>query len=291
MNIKKRIVQIPVVGFIARASYRCIHGPSDWFVQQRLSKCKHPYAKLIADVLIKHRRHLHSCVPGVIAEIEKERDIMCSSNEPLVEGNMGEAGPYDIGVSIQAACRDSKSRTALLFIYLLVKRLRPQNVIELGTNVGISSAYLSAAVGPVGPDARVLTMEASPYRLRIAKLLHGRLGLQNIIYKEGFFAEHLENACTRIAPVEFAFIDGHHQYQPTLDYFNTIWRHAAENAVFVFDDIRWSDGMSKAWHHIQADKRISLSIDLGSIGICVGTHESSPSLKHYVFSRIHGALV
>jgi hypothetical protein len=37
----------------------------------------------------------------------------------------------------------------------------------------------------------------------------------------------------------------------------------------VFDDVSWSRGMAKAWERIRSDERVSLSVDLFQIGLCV----------------------
>jgi hypothetical protein len=39
--------------------------------------------------------------------------------------------------------------------------------------------------------------------------------------------------------------------------------------MIVFDDIRWSDGMLKAWKKIMADPGVKISMDLFCMGIVV----------------------
>ena len=53
----------------------------------------------------------------------------------------------------------------------------------------------------------------------------------------GLFADTLEQVLQESEPIDYAFIDGHHLYQPTLDYFNMIWGYARDKAIFVFDNI------------------------------------------------------
>jgi hypothetical protein len=40
-------------------------------------------------------------------------------------------------------------------------------------------------------------------------------------------------------------------------------------AVLVFDDIRWSAGMKRAWERVCADPRFSLFIDAGKVGMAI----------------------
>jgi predicted O-methyltransferase YrrM len=50
------------------------------------------------------------------------------------------------------------------------------------------------------------------------------------------------------------FIDGHHQYQPTLDYFEMIYPKCNKNEIIIFDDILWSTGMRRAWEELKQDR-------------------------------------
>jgi predicted O-methyltransferase YrrM len=157
---------------------------------------------------------------------------------------------------------------AALLLFSLARTTKPLHVLELGTNVGISSAYLGAALKANGQKGRLTTLEVSPYRLRLAKEVHRNLGIDNISYVKGLFVDVLRPALADLGSVDLAFIDGHHQYQPTLAYFEEIFGFSSPGAVFVFDDIRWSDGMRRAWSRIQADDRLGLIVDLYYLGIC-----------------------
>lgn len=112
-------------------------------------------------------------------------------------------------------------------------------------------------------------MDASQYRLRVARDLHSRLGLNNVTYVAGLFEHTLHETLKTIGPVDFAFIDGHHQYRPTLDYTNAILDYAAPETILVYDDIRWSEGMKRAWAELKRDRRFQLVLDLNGMGVCV----------------------
>jgi predicted O-methyltransferase YrrM len=86
---------------------------------------------------------------------------------------------------------------------------------------------------------------------------------------EGRFIDTLDSALED--PVDFAFIDGHHDFRATLDYFDRIWRASPEGALFVFDDIRWSLGMEEAWRVLQGESRLAVVADLCGMGVAVGT--------------------
>ena len=48
----------------------------------------------------------------------------------------------------------------------------------------------------------------------------------------------------------YAFIDVHHDDKATVACFKQILPYIADEAVIVFDDISWSDGMKRAWKKI-----------------------------------------
>lgn len=273
--MKGLVKRVPVLGPIAHAAYQRLLAARERPESLRmLRNSAHPRASRIADVLGALTDEA-SFADERVAAIEKERGALLLRTEPLVDGSLDAAGLYDEGVTIDAACRVSKPRIAARMMYLLMGEFRPNRVIELGTNLGISSAYQAAGLAANDAAGRIVTLEASPYRLRLARELHGRVGLDNLDYRQGLFADTLDAAVADFGPFDFAFIDGHHQYEPTLDYFDRIWRHSHADAVFVFDDIRWSDGMQRAWAALQADPRIALAVDLGTVGICVTRPEAS----------------
>lgn len=209
-------------------------------------------------------------VEGWSDRIEVIRNELLSSDEPLVDGHFSGPGIYDGGSkTIKECCGVSKPPRAALFLYCLAKSLKTKRVLELGTNLGISASYLASGMKNNHEGGRLVTCESSPYRQRIAKQVHEKLGLNNIQYVLGLFSETLDRALEDCGEIDFAFIDGHHQYQPTLDYLNRIIPRAAAGCVILFDDIRWSDGMKQAWDEIRVDKRFCTVVDLETVGLCV----------------------
>jgi len=201
--------------------------------------------------------------------IEAERARLLGRVELVDDGSLRDGGPYDKGVTIQQACFVSKPQEQALLLFSLARAARPANVLEVGTNVGISSAYIGAALKLNGDSGELTTLDASRYRQRLAKEAHRNLGIDNVSYVEGLFTKTLRPSLERLRSVDLAFIDGHHQYQPTLDYFEKIMAFSNAGSVLVFDDIRWSKGMKQAWSRIARDKRVAVAVDLQSVGVCV----------------------
>ncbi|WP_104722772.1 class I SAM-dependent methyltransferase [Helicobacter mesocricetorum] len=147
-------------------------------------------------------------------------------------------------------------------IFGIFETLKPKRILELGTCCGFSSAYMSF----FAPKAKIYTIEGSPNTAKVAKETHKGFGLANIEVLVGRFDKVLPELLENISPIDFAFIDGHHDKVATLDYFRAILPFMAKDGVMLFDDIAWSLGMKEAWQEILAQKKHKKSQDFGFMG-------------------------
>ena len=148
-------------------------------------------------------------------------------------------------------------------LFRLVLHFQPQHILELGTSLGMTTAYLAAAK----TSAQVVTIEGSEAIAEEARYHFYNLGLNNIRQITGNFDTMLKSTLTETKSVDFAFIDGNHRYQPTNQYFKQILLYINNESVLVFDDIHWSKEMEQAWDEIKADPQVRLTIDLFFIGL------------------------
>ena len=172
-------------------------------------------------------------------------------------------------------------------LYRVARYYRPVRVVELGTSLGFSTAYLAAGVraafagegvrgeGGVGGDGagvkggdagRVWTIEGSGQVAAAAERNLGLLGLEAKVVV-GNFDLVLPGVLEEMGGVDLAFVDGNHRRDPTLAYFNQLMEHVGGPAVLIFDDIHWSEEMEEAWMTIKNDPRVYLTIDLFFIGL------------------------
>ena len=147
-------------------------------------------------------------------------------------------------------------------LFRIAGHYQPATVLELGTSLGLSTAYLAMGA----PEARVISIEGSRAILETAAENLHSLGVDAELLR-GNFDVLLEPLLERIGPVELAFVDGNHRYEPTLRYFHSLMAHMPAPAVLIFDDIHWSADMEKAWAAIRADPRVYMTIDLFFIGL------------------------
>jgi predicted O-methyltransferase YrrM len=192
----------------------------------------------------------------------------------------GQIEPY----TVADACTASKPYSWCLLLLKLVRKLQPQIAIELGTCLGISAAY-QAAAEQLNRRGRLITLEGSGGRAGLAKEHLKSLGLDNATVVTGVFEDTLESTLGQNSPVDFAFIDGHHDERATIKYYEQLLPHLVEEAVLVFDDISWSAGMCRAWQTLENHPRVALSTNLGAVGVCI-VGAGGDSLKHRMKVRM-----
>ncbi len=150
-----------------------------------------------------------------------------------------------------------------LFLYRLVRHYKPQTIIELGTSLGVSTAYMAAANGA----ATIITIEGSEQIQQRAAASFDALNMGFLKSWCGDFDALLPQALAQLHTIDLAYIDGNHRRQPTLNYFNQLLQKRNAHSIFVFDDIHWSAEMEEAWRLIQQHPDVRYTIDLFFMGL------------------------
>ncbi|MEO7266221.1 MAG: class I SAM-dependent methyltransferase, partial [Ferruginibacter sp.] len=146
-----------------------------------------------------------------------------------------------------------KKRKYSLLLFNLVKFYKAENILELGTSFGITTAYLARA----NPLAKIITIEGAPTIACIARQNFELLPVNNIEILTGDFNEKLPVALEKMPIVDVAFIDGNHRKEPTLEYFSILLNHSTSSTVLIFDDIHWSAEMEAVWEEIKTHKAVT----------------------------------
>lgn len=148
-------------------------------------------------------------------------------------------------------------------IYRLVNEHKPANIIELGTCLGLTTAYMAKA----GGGAQLISIEGCPETAAVAKENLNALSVKNAEIRTGDFDVLFPEVIEEADKLDFVFIDGNHRKEATLNYFRWCLPKVHEGSVLIFDDIYWSKGMEEAWTEIKAHPQVTVSIDLFWIGI------------------------
>jgi len=148
-------------------------------------------------------------------------------------------------------------------LYRLVKDQQPQNMIELGTSLGTTAIYLKKAA----PEAEFYTIEGCPEIANVAQGVFEKSKNQDIKLVVDNFDDTLKGVIDGLDRLDFVFVDGNHQKNATIGYFEWCLPKVHEGTLLAFHDIYWSKGMKEAWEQIKAHPQVTVAIDLFWMGL------------------------
>ncbi len=204
------------------------------------------------------------------ADIERRRELLLACQDVLDVTDFGSAGSPK-GKQVQRrVCDIAKTHLERPKIGQLLFRLvnfiaqhekRSLEILELGTSLGVTTAYLASA----DSRHRVLTLEGSEAVLRVAQGVWRALRLENIAWQQGNIDDTLYK-CAR-EKLDLAYVDANHTFEATMRYVHFLLPRMNEKGVIVIDDIYHSEQMEQAWAALKDDARVTTSMDLYHIGL------------------------
>jgi predicted O-methyltransferase YrrM len=232
------------------------------------SKSKHGvHSPFVFDFVTKVLPHRLSAMGARIDALRLEcmHDSSLLAIEDFGAGYGGNAAPH-IQKSVREVTRSSaRGRREGELLARICTHYAPQQVLELGTNLGFASLYMSTAIAA---DAQLVTVEGSTELAAMAGKHFGQFALRPVqIVAEFEQALRHEIDWAAFAP-NLVLLDGNHRKQATLDYVDFLLPRVAQGAILILDDIYWSAEMAEAWRQIIQHPRVTVSIDLFALGIC-----------------------
>lgn len=209
------------------------------------------------------------------ADIERRREQLLACEDRLDVVDYGSCGSPEGTHVHRRVCDIAKNHLEsarmgqLLFrlvVFMGEHEKRPLRIVELGTSLGITTAYLASA------DSRnqVLTFEGSEAVLNVAKGVWKALKLENIEWITGNIDDTLYNighAEDAVKQLDLAYIDANHTYEATKRYADYLIPQMTEKGVVIIDDIHYSKEMEQAWTELKADPRVTSSMDIYHAGL------------------------
>ncbi len=147
-------------------------------------------------------------------------------------------------------------------IFKIINYFNIKNTLELGTSVGLGSLAMATNQS----NNHINTVEACPKTSKFAKRYFEQNNLSDIQVYTSEFQSFL-NQLPKDKIYDLIYLDGHHQKDATLHYFEQLKSHIHDNSLIILDDIYWSKGMQEAWQTICQDDKVKVSIDLYFWGI------------------------
>ena len=104
----------------------------------------------------------------------------------------------------------------------------------------------------------------SPISAALAQETFSSLNLGDFVsISVGPFRETLETCLQSVDAFDLAFIDGHHDGNAMIDYFDQYKTKFLPGSIIVFDDVDYSESMERAWRHVTKGSGVLRSIRVG----------------------------
>lgn len=134
----------------------------------------------------------------------------------------------------------------------LVSYFNINKSLELGTSLGMATIAMQEA-------NEVFTLEGCPETAAIAKKQFEKYKFTNVTV----YVDEFESSLAQLTNTSYdlVYIDGNHQKEATLLYFEQLLVNTHNNSMFIFDDIHWSKSMSEAWEIIKNHPKVTVTID------------------------------
>lgn len=214
--------------------------------------------------------------------IEGKRQALLASQEEIdfVEMGAGSRHLKSTKRKIKDIARTSLSPSSQCqILYRLIEKIKPTTVLEMGSSLGLSTAYLSSAC----TSSKLISLEGDPKVAETARQLLRSLNIKNAEIITGNFTNTLDKALTSLKAIDIVFIDGHHTYDATIKYYHQIKPYIHDDTLIIFDDVHWTEGMDRAWKEIRSREDVTASIDFFYFGII--------SFKKEFLSKVHHDIV
>lgn len=210
-------------------------------------------------------------------EIEEVRKKLLNNPFPIEYEELGSGKSGKGKEKLSDIAQRSLATPELAELYArIVKYLKAETIIELGTSLGISTLYLA-----LRNEAQITTLEGNQAVADIAITNFEFFDKKNISVIHGNIDQTLKEALFNMRRVDFALVDANHRYEPTMRYFDLISKRVKEKSIVVIDDIHHSAEMDKAWNEIRKNELVYGSIDLYRCGILF--FEPSLGKQHFVW--------
>lgn len=154
-------------------------------------------------------------------------------------------------------------------LFRLVNWMQPQEILEIGTQTGLSTCYMASAKR----DARITTISSG-------NIIVPEEGYSNIKkYKvnsknsENVISDYLE----RISLLDFVHFN---RYTPERVIYKKIYPKIHRRSLLVIEGIHSSKAMLEWWNELIKDERTGITFDLYEIGLIF--YDKTKIKQHYV---------
>ena len=207
--------------------------------------------------------------------------LQLQKNSTRLEVNDHGAGSKGMTTSKRSIAQIAKvagsSRKKIALLYRLSNYFQPEKILELGTSLGIGTYALHQG----STKSNITTIEGASEIASFTKGNFKNSAIENVKFINNTFDDSLK--ILENQSFDLIFFDGHHTYEATLNYVNTLLQTHSNNSVWIFDDIYWSKEMTSAWKVIKEIPEVTVTVDLFYFGLVFFRQEQG---KEHFKSRV-----
>ena len=164
----------------------------------------------------------------------------------------------------------SCSRSNNMFLCKLVRYFSPKNILEVGTEFGISTQYMAKT----NNNSTVFSMGNLEERTSVAEKGFGKNGINNIELYSGLYDQLLPECLEKMRHVDFTYINKADKDNKIMRYIELILPYCRKECPIVIKGIYDNEEMKKAWKEILADKRFMICVDFFFFGFILLSDKS-----------------
>ncbi len=221
-----------------------------------------PFLGELVEGVFRNRGH-----KPIFDAIENQRAIYQNCEKRIKKSELGAGSQVLASAEVKIS---QLARSALApawqgrLYHHLTHHFKPSKILELGTCLGISTAYLFSG----SPSSEMISIEGDEILASMAmRTLKTLFGTSAPAVCHGTFAAQLPEVLEKLAPIDLVLIDGDHTYASTLNYVHQITPFLSADAIIILHDIHWSSDMHDAWLEIKSSPTFNLALDIFVLGL------------------------
>ena len=216
--------------------------------------------------------------PG-IEDIERARHQLIKDDAIISGDDFGAGSRIATPGKLSSVARFGiSSKNDCIMLHTLATVLKAEICIELGTSLGIATAYLAKA-----PYMKaVYSFEGNTFLYEKSNQLLKSLNVQNTHIIYGNIDNELSPVLEKLDQIDLAIIDANHKQEALLAYYQLLAPKISIKGAMVIDDIRWSTEMYAGWKKILRKPEVTLSMEFLNRGLLF--FEKGLQKQHYVLT-------
>jgi predicted O-methyltransferase YrrM len=213
-----------------------------------------------------------------IPDIEHERTSFAKDRSPVNGTDFGAGTSLGKSTIAKIARFGISSKYSCVFLHELANMAKAATCVELGTSLGIASAY----IGRSRSLEKLYSFEGNGELAARAEALHKRLMIDKVQVIKGNIDDKLPTFLDGVGTIDLAIIDANHTSEALAHYFQLLKSKMEAHSIIFIDDIRWSRDMYSGWQELSQRSEVTVSMEFLNFGLLF--FEKGLQKQHYILT-------